>query len=365
MTHSHSHHHHDPEAPRLPLWRLLFRVALAVIIVGLLVAYSMCFQVAEGYKAVVTRFDRPVRSVNQAGLYWKWPWPIEEARQIDVRRELHNTPFTATFTRDRRNVVLETYVVWHVEDPLLYLQSVGTRKDAEEKLNGIVVHYKNEELGRYDLSALVSTKPEEIQTPQIEQAMLADVSKEARQKFGIEVEQVGIKRIAYPEENIPAVLEQMKAERRAEADTLRSQGASKAAEVRNAAETEKAKILGEGVQQAGDIRAEAVAAAAKIYREATLDPQFYEYWKKLQTFKQVVGEKATLILRTDQISLFDVFRSPPERAETPPAAAPAPASTSASATKTAPGPATAAAPGPAPAMAPKAPGQNHAAEETR
>jgi membrane protease subunit HflC len=355
MTHSHSHHHHDPEAPRLPLWRLLFRVALAVIIVGLLVAYSMCFQVAEGYKAVVTRFDRPVRSVNQAGLYWKWPWPIEEARQIDVRRELHNTPFTATFTRDRRNVVLETYVVWHVEDPLLYLQSVGTRKDAEEKLNGIVVHYKNEELGRYDLSALVSTHPEDIKTPEIEQAMLANVAKEALPKFGIVVEQVGIKRIAYPEENIPAVLEQMKAERRAEADAYRAQGISEAAVVRNTTDTQKAKILADGVQQAGDIRAEAAAEVAKIYREAKLDPQFYEYWKKLQAFKQVVSDKATLILRTDQSSLFDVFRAPPEPAETPPASAPAPASRSASATETA----------PATATPLQAPGQNHAAEETR
>ena len=150
MAHHH-HHHHDP-SERLPLGRLLFRLALAVVIVGLLVAYSMSFQVAEGYNAVVTRFGDPQNVVREAGLFWKQPWPIEQAHQIDMRRRVHNTPYSASFTRDRKNVVLLSYVVWQVEDPLLFLQSVGTREDAEDKLNSMIVNKKHVYLGRYDLS---------------------------------------------------------------------------------------------------------------------------------------------------------------------------------------------------------------------
>lgn len=332
MTHSHHHHPHDPEAARLPLWRLLFRVALAVIIVGLLVAYSMCFQVSEGYKAVVTRFDEPVRSITEAGLFWKWPWPIEEARQIDVRRRIHNTPYTATFTRDRISVVLLTYVVWHVDDPLLFLQSVGNRKDAEQKLNGIVVHYKHEHMGRHVLSDLVSVDPEQIKTEEIEKAMLADVAKEAREKFGIEVDQVGIKRIAYPEENITAVLAQMRQERRTEADKIRSEGEQKAQEIISETEVLKAGILRDGSEKAGKLRGDAQLAAAQIYREATLDQRFYEFWRKLEAIKRIVSDKTTLILRTDQMSVFDVFRAPPEPPSMPPAPGPAATAASTSAT---------------------------------
>jgi cation transport ATPase len=50
------------------------------------------------------------------------------------------------------------------------------------------------------------------------------VGQSALAKFGIAVEQVGIKRIAYPEENIATVLPQMRAERRAEAGKLRAEG---------------------------------------------------------------------------------------------------------------------------------------------
>ena len=105
---------------------MMIRLVLAVAVVGLVVAYSMYFQVSEGSKAVVTRFGDPVRALHQAGLAWKWPWPIERVHTIDIRRRLYNSPYTATLTRDQKNVILLTYAVWRVEDPQLFLQSLGT-----------------------------------------------------------------------------------------------------------------------------------------------------------------------------------------------------------------------------------------------
>ncbi len=308
-------HAQDRDTERLPIWRLLFRVVLATVIVGLLIAYSMCFQVSEGYKAVVTRFGKPVRPVHEAGLYWKWPWPIEQARQVDVRWRVHNTPYTATFTRDRRNVVLLTYVAWHVEDPLLFIQSVGNREAAEEKLNGIVVHSKNQYMGQYELSSLVSTDRQQIKTDVIEQSMLADVSKEAREKFGINVEQVGVKRVAYPEENIRAVLEQMRAERIAEATKLRAEGDREADAIRADATVQREQILRAGREEAGKIRGQAESEAAKIYEVAqSMDPEFFNFWRQLKTIERTLGDKATLILRTDQ-SIFKILTEPPETPE--------------------------------------------------
>ena len=323
-------HNHDSE--RVSLGRLLFRVVLAAIIVGLLVAYSMSFQVSEGYNAVVTRFGDPKRSVHEAGLFFKWPWPIEQAHQIDVRRRIHNTPYSATFTRDRKNVILLSYVVWRVENPLLFLQSVGNRQDAEEKLSEMVVHNKNFYLGRYDLSTLVSTDPQAIRTDEIEQSILTDVAKDAWEKFGIRVEQVGIKRIAYPEENMTAVLQQMKEERKAEAGRLRAEGAKEASDIVQTALVRKEEIIREGREEAGEISGGSQKKAAEIYAVATqLDPHFFTFWRKLEAVKKTLGPDDTLILRTNQ-SIFDVLESAPELLETnsesdqhPPARQPNPA----------------------------------------
>src|SRR4029453_19128531 len=125
--------------------RLAFvgRIAFAGVVVGLLVAYVAYFSVSEGEAAVVTRFGAPVREITSAGPYWKWPWPIEQVHLIDARMKLSNTPFTATFTRDKRNVILLSYVAWGVEKPLLFLQAAGNRDVAEKKLDGMVTASKN------------------------------------------------------------------------------------------------------------------------------------------------------------------------------------------------------------------------------
>ncbi len=317
MTESSTANSPDRQAQRsrVAAAAVLFRIVLAAAIVGLLVAYSMYFQVTEGTHAVVTRFGDPVRAVRQAGPGWKWPWPVEQVHPIDARHQLYNTPYTATLTRDQKNVILLTYVVWRVDEPLLFLQSLGTPEAAERKLDGMAAASKNFQLGRYDLVSLVSTSPEDIKTAEIEQAVLDDLRKPALQRFGIAVEQVGIKRIAYPEENIATVLEQMRAERQAEAGRLRAEGEKEAQRIRDEALVKAEEIRREGREEAGRIVGRAEKEAAEIYARAhNLDPEFYRFWRSLQAVKRTLGEKATLILRTDQ-GFFDVLSAPPKSAE--------------------------------------------------
>jgi len=288
----------------------LFRIGIAVIVVGLILAYGASFQVSEGYNAIVTRFGNPIRAITEAGFYWKWPWPIEQVHPIDVRYRFFNTPFTATFTRDRKNVVLLAYVIWRVDDPLLFFQSLGTREATEQKLDGMVAAAKNFHMGNYDLDALVSTTPGDIQVDKIEQSILKDVQGPAREKFGIMVEQVGIKRIAYPEENMSAVLDQMRAERRAEAGELRAKGKKEAQQIRDEGLVKAEEILRQGREEAGKILGQAEKEAAEIYAQAhQLDPEFYRFWRSMRVIKKTLGAKATVILRSDREPFNELFES--------------------------------------------------------
>ncbi len=311
MGHDH-HHHHDP-AERVSGRQLLFRVLFAAIIVGLLMSYGSSFTVREGFNAVVTRFGDPTRVLTSAGFYWKWPWPVEEAHQINTRLRYHNTPFTATFTRDRKNVVLLAYVVWRVEEPLLYFQSLGSAEAAEQKLDGMIASAKNFHMGNYELTALVSTDPSQIKIEEIEEAILGDVRGPAEEKFGIAVEQIGVKRIAYPEENMSAVLDQMRAERRAEAGALRAKGTKEAQQIRDEGMVQAEEILREGREEAGKIRGRAEKEAAETYAKAhKLDPDFYRFWRSMQVIRKTLGARATVILRNDQGPFAELFASPEE-----------------------------------------------------
>ena len=291
------------------------------VLVGLIVGYAAYVQVPEGHGAIVTRFGRPTRELTEPGPYWKWPWPIEQARLIDKRSRVFNTPYTATLTRDRRSVVLLSYVAWRVESPLTFLQSVGDADAAAAKLDGMITASKNTRLGGYDLSALVSTDPTQIKVAEIEAAILNDIRNVSLEKFGVHVEQVGIKRIAYEADNVAAVLAQMQAERQTEATRLRAEGEKEATAIRDDALVRSEEILRDGRLEAGRIRGEAAREAAEIYAQAqTIDPEFYRYWRSLEALKRTLGQNATIVLRTDQ-GIFDLLTTPPE----PSSLAPVPA----------------------------------------
>ena len=301
------------QAPKRSVGRFLWRVGSALSIVALLAAYSATVQVPEGFNAVVTRFGRPIedRIATEAGLHWKLPYPIEQSHPIDMRRRIFNTPFTATFTRDRKNVILLDYVVWRVEKPLLFLQAIGTPEAAEQKLTGMVANKKNYHMGNYDLSALVSTNSSTIKTEEIEGLILRDIQGPALEKYGIRVEQVGIKRIAYPEENMSAVLDQMRAERKSEAGELRAMGEKEAQRIRDEASVKSEEILRQGREEAGRIIGRAEKDAAEIYAQAhRLDPDFYAFWRSLQAIRKTLGSKATVILRNDEGPFKALFELP-------------------------------------------------------
>lgn len=303
----------EPGPARRRLLGFLWRVGLALTLGAALVTYSMTVQVPEGFNAVVTRFGKPMedRIATHAGLHWKLPYPIEQVHTIDMRRRIFNTPFTATFTRDRKNIVLLDYVVWHVEKPLLFLQSVGTPEAAEQKLTGMVADKKNFHMGNYDLAALVSTNSADIKTAEIESLVLRDIRDPSLEKFGIHVEQVGIKRIAYPEENMSAVLDQMRAERKSEAGELRAKGEKDAQRIRDEALVQSEEILRKGREEAGVILGRAEKDAAVIYARAhELDPEFYAFWRSLQAIRKTLGSKATIILRNDEGPFKALFEPP-------------------------------------------------------
>ncbi|MDY0168469.1 MAG: protease modulator HflC [Thermoguttaceae bacterium] len=290
------------------VWRLLF----ALVVVGLLIAYGSSYTVQEGHSAIVTQFGQPVQVRTEPGLYGKWPWPIEQVHFVDMRSKYHNTPFTETFTYDRKNVVMLNYVVWRVENPLLFFQSLGTQKDAEQKLDGMVTASKNFHMGNFELSALVSTTPGEIRTPEIERLILNDLRKDMERTFGIAVEQVGVKRIAYPEDNMEAVLEQMRAERRSEQGELRARGTKEAEAIRNEGMVQAEQILRAAREEAGKIVGQAEQQAAETYAKAhQLDPDFYRFWRSMQVIRNTLGAKSTVVLRSDQEPFRELFESVP------------------------------------------------------
>ena len=276
------------------------RVFVGVVAVLVIALSATGFVVREGEAALVTRVGRPVAVLHDAGLHWKLPWPVDEAVRVDLRRRVFRGGHSEMLTRDKKNVVMLSYAVWNVTDPLRFYQAVGSVASAEVKLDGLITNAAIGVLGRYDLSAIVSTDPATLQLDAIHDELLAKTVGVASERYGIAIERVAFERVSLPEENTVSVFDQMRAERRQYAAEFTAEGEREAARIRSDANLEAARIRAEGTEQAARIRGEGDAEAARIYADAhNVDPELYRFLRSLETLDAVVGDQTTVILRTD------------------------------------------------------------------
>jgi membrane protease subunit HflC len=280
--------------------QVISRALIALVVVAILGFAMFSFQVASNESAVLTRFGSPVRTLPEAGLYFKWPWPIDTVHRFDTRLAFYDTRLSEALTQDKRNVILPVFVAWRVADPLKFLQALGTPAAAPTKLDSLATSARNALLGRYDFQELVSTDPAKLKLAELEQRLMESIRPQALAAFGIAIEQVGLKRIALPEANTLYVFERMKAERGQYAARYRAEGRREAEELRARTDAERTVLLAEAQKFAEETRGKAEAEAAKIYADAhAQDPQFYKFLRELETLRKVTRENTTLILDTD------------------------------------------------------------------
>src|SRR5580704_6821792 len=163
------------------------RAAVGSLALAAIVFYATAVVVPEGQTVFITRFGRPIRAATQAGLHWKLPWPIDRASWLDMRRRIYETGHTEMLTRDKKNIIARTFVVWRIGDALAFAQSIGSEGGAEGKLDGLLTNAAIGTLGGHDLSALVSTTPADLQVDQIEKELLASTAPIAMRNYGVAI----------------------------------------------------------------------------------------------------------------------------------------------------------------------------------
>ncbi|MHC4377507.1 MAG: protease modulator HflC [Planctomycetota bacterium] len=276
-----------------------FRKLTGALVVLIILLSSTTYTVREEHTALVTRFGKLVNTADDPGLHWKLPWPIDAAREVDRRRRGFATRHSEMLTGDQRNLVLQSFVAWRVADAARYYQAVGDVEAAEDKLDGLVTNAKIGVLGRYDLSALVSTDPNERRTEEVQAAVLAEVVEAAREQYGIEIERVGFERLSLPESNTKAVFDQMRADRKKFAAEYRATGEAESQRIRSEADLEKELLLAEAREEAGRIRGQGERDAALLLAEVhERDPQLFEAMLELQTLEETITRNTMLLLLT-------------------------------------------------------------------
>jgi modulator of FtsH protease HflC len=268
-------------------------------VVGLLVLAGVPYVVDATQCAVRTRFGRPVEVIQQPGLHFKVPL-VDEVIRLDARLLYFDPPTAEFLTEDKKNVVISSFVVWRIEDPLRFVQKLYTRENAEARIADLAASELGTALGRVPFSRLVSVAENEAHLAETSTAIAEKVRQRAAEDYGVKVVDVGIRRLSFPEQNREAVFNRMRAERERIARRFRSEGEEEAIKIRAEAEQERSRLLVEAYRTAAELKGEGEAEAARIYADAVgRDPELYRFLRTLESYDKVLDEKTTLILPGD------------------------------------------------------------------
>jgi modulator of FtsH protease HflC len=293
------------------------RIFIALPLCAVLAAARSIVIVDQTESAIITEFGRPVRSLEQPGLYFKWPY--QSSRFFDRRLQLSAPPAREMLTRDKKNLEIGWYVSWRIQDVHQFLRSVRTHPDAAARLEDMAASLLAAELGQHDLGALVSVSQGSALDRMME-SLTQKIGAAAAREYGVAVAALRLRRLNYPEEVRSAVFEQIRSERQRVAAATRAEGESQARMIRSAAERERASVIAQAEADAARLIGEGEAQAARISNEAqAADPAFYRFQKTLETYRTALDSRTTLVLSSDSSFLRLLTRGLPDPAGDSPA----------------------------------------------
>lgn len=265
-----------------------------------LLGFLSLFTVDETEYAIVTTLGKPVKTIVEPGLYWKLPPPAQTVLRFDNRLQVFDPRPTENFTLDRKNLVVDSYACWQIADPNRFLEKTQTMAGAENSLAVLVASQLSAELGAHELSAVVSVEEEEVQLDAIMAAVTERCREIALKDYGIEVADVGIKRVNLPEENKQSVYQRMRAEREQKAKEYRAEGEEQAMIIRADTDKQQREILSVAYKEAQEIKGEGEAEAIRLYAAAySQDPEFYKFMRTLTAYEKILTKDTTLVMSSE------------------------------------------------------------------
>jgi membrane protease subunit HflC len=197
-------------------------------------------------------------------------------------------------TQEKKRLVVDSFLMWRIDNIEKFFTATGggLEVQAQRLLAPRVNEGLRNKFGERSVYEVVSGEREELM-----QELTKEINEKTREEFGIEVVDVRVKRIELPPSVSGSVYQRMRAEREREAREHRSRGKEKAEGIKAEADRERVEILAKAYKEAEQTRGEGDAESAAIYATAyNKDREFYEFFRKLQAYREVFNSKDDIMV---------------------------------------------------------------------
>lgn len=269
-------------------------ITILAVILGLFVlGVSPIYVVDVIQTAIVVQLGKPVRTITEPGLYLKIPF-VQEVTYFEKRLLDYESSAQDVITQDKKTLLLDNFAKWRITDPLKVYQAFQSQRGALQRLHDIIYSELRVELGRHELLEIVSSTRADIMR------VVTERSNEKASVYGLEIQDVRVKRADLPEQNERAVFARMQAERERQAKQYRAEGAEESQKIRSEAEKDREIILAQAYKESEELRGGGDAKAFRIYADAyRQDPRFFEFTRSMDAYKSVFKDGSTLVMSPD------------------------------------------------------------------
>lgn len=271
-------------------------IVLLALIMGL---YFISFQVSEVESVMVTTFGKPTRQIISPGWYFKWPVPIQRVYKFDSRLRVFEADMTETTTKGAVPIIVNTYIVWRIAQPLEFFNALGTIKNARGKLLSQISDTQNKVIGRHYFAEFVNSDPEKIKFDQIQKEMFDELSLALGTDYGIQIADLGIRQLKASEKVSEDVFDRIRADRNRRTEATMAQGLAEATRIRTDADSKKTELLAVAEARAKAIQGQGDAEAAKYYKMLEEDTELAMFLRDIEALKKILEKRSTIILSAD------------------------------------------------------------------
>jgi membrane protease subunit HflC len=277
---------------------------IALLVAALLVLSQSIYTVDQRQYAIKFQLGEFIDAKTHAGLYWKVPL-LQNVKFYDRRILTLESPRPDRITTSEKKPINVDFIAyWRVIDVRKYYQSVtGDEELAKQRLAQTIRAILGQEINKRTIHEAISSDREKIMTTTRQRAD-ADAK-----HIGVEIVDVRLRRVELPEEVLAQVYQRMESERKRVANELRSQGAAESETIRADADRQREVILADAYRQAQKVKGEGDAKAAAIYAAAYgQDPEFYAFYRSLETYKATFRNKSDVMVLDPNSQFFQYLR---------------------------------------------------------
>lgn len=269
---------------------------ILAVIAALFVLANSAFVIKENQYGLVRQFGRIERVISDSGLYFKVPF-IQEKDTVTKELLLYDIAKSDVITQDKKSMIVDSFVLWHVTDPKVFAQTLNTSgQNAEARINVAVYNSVKNVISSMTQADIIAARGQKLTN-----LIMANVS--GISQYGIEITTIEIKLLDLPEDNKNAVFERMISERENIAATYTAEGNSDAQKIRNLTDKEAALMLSEADKNAEILKAEGEAEYMKEIAAAyggEMKEDFYSFTRSLDALRNSIkGGNKTVILDKD------------------------------------------------------------------